>query len=135
MKDMLSVDCADPTDDRLDWYRDRFGWQCRPHEECGPGCAGAGTDGARVDLLLGGARRVGALAMALGMAVSIPLFSNQSDYVGALAKSHPALGDLTFEVGFVIAALVYVVGFRLIGSRPAAEPAVVADAQAGPESV
>ena len=61
MKDMLSVDCADPTDDRLDWYRDRFGWQCRPHEECGPGCAGAGTDGARVDLLLGGARRVGAL--------------------------------------------------------------------------
>ncbi|HEV2638448.1 MAG TPA: cytosine permease [Actinocrinis sp.] len=63
---------------------------------------------------------LGALAMALGMAISIPLFSNQSDFTGTLAKSHPALGDLTFEVGFVIAALVYLVGFRFLGSRPAA---------------
>jgi nucleobase:cation symporter-1, NCS1 family len=55
----------------------------------------------------------GALAMAVGMAVSIPLFSNQSDFTGAVAKAHPALGDLTFEVGFVLAALVYFVSFQL----------------------
>ena len=60
---------------------------------------------------------IGPLAMALGMAVSIPLFSNQSDYVGVLAKHHPALGDLTFEVGFVIAVLVYAVGFRVLGLK------------------
>jgi NCS1 family nucleobase:cation symporter-1 len=58
---------------------------------------------------------LGAAAMALGMAVSIPLFSNQSDYVGVLAKHHPALGDLTFEVGFVLAAVIYLVGYRALG--------------------
>jgi purine-cytosine permease-like protein len=49
----------------------------------------------------------GVLAMAAAMAVSIPLFSNQTDFVGALVKHHPQLGDLTFEVGFVLAAVFY----------------------------
>ena len=49
----------------------------------------------------------GVVAMAVGMAVSIALFSNQTDYVAPLPKHHPALGDLTFEVGFVVSALVY----------------------------
>lgn len=49
----------------------------------------------------------GPVAMLAGMAVSIPLFSNQTEYVGYLAKHHPGLGDLTFEVGFVVAAVVY----------------------------
>jgi purine-cytosine permease-like protein len=49
----------------------------------------------------------GVLAMAAAMAVSISLFSNQTDFTGYLAKRHPALGDLTFEVGFVLAAVFY----------------------------
>lgn len=49
----------------------------------------------------------GFVAMAVGMAVSIPLFSNQTKFMGLLARHHPALGDLTFEVGFAVAALVY----------------------------
>ncbi|HWG27515.1 purine-cytosine permease family protein [Actinospica sp.] len=49
----------------------------------------------------------GVLAMAAAMAVSIPLFSAQTDFAGYLAKRHPSLGDLTFEVGFVLAALFY----------------------------
>jgi nucleobase:cation symporter-1, NCS1 family len=49
------------------------------------------------------------IAMAVGMAVSIPLFSNQTEYVGVLAKHHPALGDVTFEVGFAVTAIAYLV--------------------------
>jgi len=48
------------------------------------------------------------------MAVSIPLFSNQTDYVGALAKHYPNLGDLTFEVGFVLAAVFYRLLFKFL---------------------
>ncbi len=51
----------------------------------------------------------GPVAMLLGMAVSIPLFSNQTRFVGVVAKAHPGLGDLTFEVGFVVAAVAYAV--------------------------
>jgi purine-cytosine permease-like protein len=55
----------------------------------------------------------GFVAMAVGMAVSIWLFSNQSKYVGVVPSAHPKFGDLTFEVGFVISAVVYAVLFRL----------------------
>ena len=57
----------------------------------------------------------GFAAMAISMAVSIFLFANQTDYVGLLPKHHPAFGDLTFEVGFVLAALLYALFFRLQG--------------------
>jgi NCS1 nucleoside transporter family len=56
----------------------------------------------------------GVLAMAAAMAVSIPLFSNQTDFVGYLAKRHPDLGDLTFEAGFVLAGLLYWLLFRTL---------------------
>jgi cytosine/uracil/thiamine/allantoin permease len=46
--------------------------------------------------------------MVVGMAVSIPLFCNQTEYIGYVPARHPAVGDLTFEVGFVVAAVVYV---------------------------
>jgi purine-cytosine permease-like protein len=49
----------------------------------------------------------GWIAIVVGMAVSIPLFSNQTEYVGVVAKHHPALGDITFEVGFAVTAIVY----------------------------
>jgi nucleobase:cation symporter-1, NCS1 family len=59
----------------------------------------------------------GFLAMAVGMAVSIWLFSNQSKYVGVVPKAHPKFGDLTFEVGFVISAVLYAVLFKLQHDR------------------
>ena len=51
----------------------------------------------------------GPVSMLLGMAVSIPLFSAQSRFVGAVAKAHPGLGDITFEVGMLVAAIAYAV--------------------------
>jgi NCS1 family nucleobase:cation symporter-1 len=51
----------------------------------------------------------GPFAMLVGGAVSIWLFSNQTKYVGLIPEHHPAVGDLTAEVGFVLSALIYVV--------------------------
>ena len=45
--------------------------------------------------------------MIVGIVVSIWLFSNQQNYVGVLSEHHPAFGDLTFEAGFVISAVLY----------------------------
>jgi len=45
------------------------------------------------------------------MAVSIPLFSNQTEFTGVIAKAHPGIGDLTFEVGFVVSAVLYAIFF------------------------
>ena len=56
----------------------------------------------------------GVVAMAAAMAVSIPLFSNQTDFIGYLASRHPNLGDLTFEVGFVLAGVFYWLLFRYL---------------------
>jgi NCS1 family nucleobase:cation symporter-1 len=78
----------------------------------------------------------GFAAMAIAMAVSIYFFANQSDYVGLVPKHVAAFGDLSFEVGFVLAALLYAVFFRLQGDSgreetlviPGQEPAVEAGA-------
>jgi purine-cytosine permease-like protein len=59
----------------------------------------------------------GVLAMAIGMALSIYLFSNQTQYVGPIPKAHPAFGDITFEVGFVVAAMLYALFVRLQRGR------------------
>jgi hypothetical protein len=56
-------------------------------------------------------------AMAIAIGVSIWLFANQTDYVGVVPAHHPAFGDLTFEVGFVLAAVLYTVFFRLEGAK------------------
>ncbi len=66
----------------------------------------------------------GAAAMFIGMAVSIPLFSNQSEFVGVIAKAHPGIGDLTFEVGFVLSAVFYWIFFS-IGHDKRAEAMVI----------
>ncbi|HET7530452.1 MAG TPA: cytosine permease [Mycobacteriales bacterium] len=55
----------------------------------------------------------GPAAMVVGMAVSIPLFSNQAKYLAPIPKEHPGVGDLTFEVGFLVAAAVYAVLFAV----------------------
>ncbi len=63
----------------------------------------------------------GVIAIVVGMAVSIPLFSNQTEFVGVLAKHHPALGDVTFEVGFVVTAIVYLL-LRLLERSKTGRP-------------
>ncbi|MGI8668136.1 MAG: purine-cytosine permease family protein [Jatrophihabitans sp.] len=79
-----------------------------------------GTD---IQSLLGDTRHrnwAGPISMAVAMAVSIWLFSNQTKYVGLIPKHHPAFGDLTFEVGFAIAALGYLLLSRVWRSAGAA---------------
>ncbi|WP_425826063.1 purine-cytosine permease family protein [Streptomyces fractus] len=49
----------------------------------------------------------GPAALLTGIAVSVPLFSNQERYVGWVADAWPSLGDVTCGVGFVVAAAVY----------------------------
>ena len=59
----------------------------------------------------------GPISMLLGMAISILLFSNQTEFVGFIARHHSSssygIGDLTFEVGFVISGVVYAILYRL----------------------
>ena len=59
----------------------------------------------------------GAAAMAIGMAVSIVLFSDQTEYVGVIVKAHPKIGDLTFEVGFLLSAILYAVFYTFSRER------------------
>ncbi len=63
----------------------------------------------------------GPIAMFVASVVSIWLFSNQTKYQGVIVKHHPAVGDLTFEVGFLIAAALYLVLF--MATKPALGPA------------
>ncbi|MGZ4459692.1 MAG: purine-cytosine permease family protein [Nocardioidaceae bacterium] len=66
----------------------------------------------------------GPIAMAAGMVLSIWLFSNQVKYVGPVAKAHPALGDVTFLVGFAVAAVLYAVLRRAMPTRTGASRSV-----------
>ena len=67
----------------------------------------------------------GVAAMAISMGLSIWLFANQSDYTGVIPKKWPSFGDLTFEVGFVLAALLYWLFFRLQGQGKVQEELVI----------
>jgi NCS1 family nucleobase:cation symporter-1 len=49
----------------------------------------------------------GPVAMVAGVGLSVWLFSNQTKYVGLVPTHVPSVGDLTFEAGFVITAVVY----------------------------
>jgi nucleobase:cation symporter-1, NCS1 family len=50
----------------------------------------------------------GPIAMLVGMVVSIGLFANQPPrFTAYFPKHHPKIGDLTFEVGFVVTVVVY----------------------------
>jgi len=58
----------------------------------------------------------GPLSMFAAGAVSIWLFSNQTKYVGFVPSHHPAVGDLTPEVGFALAVVIYC-GLRAFARR------------------
>jgi NCS1 family nucleobase:cation symporter-1 len=49
----------------------------------------------------------GLAALLAGVAVSVPLFSNQEDYVGYVPEHWPSFGDITPVVGFTLSALLY----------------------------
>ncbi len=68
----------------------------------------------------GSSEQAGVIPMFVGIVVSIWLFSNQSEYVGLVPEHHPSFGDLTFEAGFVISAVLYWLLVRLAATR--AEP-------------
>src|SRR5215471_1844683 len=58
----------------------------------------------------------GPVAMAVGMGISIWLFSNQTEYLGLVPRNVGSVGDLTFEVGFVLAAVIYLT-WRIAANR------------------
>jgi NCS1 nucleoside transporter family len=67
----------------------------------------------------------GPVAMAVGMGVSIWLFSNQTKYIGLVPSHIGSTGDLTFEVGFVLTAVIYLT-WRLVEGRSAGAEVPVA---------
>ena len=77
----------------------------------------------------------GPIAMLTGMLVSILLFSNQTQFVGYVARQSSSFGDIAFEVGFVVAAVTYYLPART-GARdrpgPTADP--TADPTGGPRT-
>jgi NCS1 family nucleobase:cation symporter-1 len=60
----------------------------------------------------------GPVAMVVGAGVSIVLFANQTEYVGVVPKHWGAAGDLTFEVGSLLTAVIYLT-WRLVADRSA----------------
>jgi NCS1 nucleoside transporter family len=63
----------------------------------------------------------GLLAFAIGLVVSVLLFSNQEKFIGYVVRAVPQLGDITFFVGFVLAGGAYLL---LCRSKIAAEQAL-----------
>lgn len=49
----------------------------------------------------------GLAAFAIGLVASVLLFANQEKFVGVVAAAVPALGDITFFIGFVLAGAAY----------------------------
>jgi nucleobase:cation symporter-1, NCS1 family len=59
----------------------------------------------------------GPVSMIVGVAVSVWLFSNQTEYIGVVPSHFPSVGDITFEVGFVLTALVYLTWHAIAGTH------------------
>ena len=74
----------------------------------------------------------GPIAMLVSAVVSIWLFSNQSYYTGPIPKNvAPSIGDLTFEVGFVLAIIIYAALYKSLAQpiRVASDQRPVAASQ------
>jgi NCS1 family nucleobase:cation symporter-1 len=65
----------------------------------------------------------GVVAMVVGVGVSVALFSNQTEYLAPIPKHFPSVGDITFEVGFVLTAIVYLVWHAVARTRQSAAAA------------
>ena len=66
--------------------------------------------------------------MAIGLVVSVWLFSNNALYLGVVPKANPEFGDLTFIVGFILTGVLYY-AFNMM-SRRATSPAGMAGSRA-----
>lgn len=77
-----------------------------------------GTDSSRLYGDTSHVNLAGPISMLVAGVVSIWLFSDQTKYIAPIPKAHPAIGDLTFEVGFVLAAALFLVLSRVL--RPKA---------------
>jgi NCS1 nucleoside transporter family len=58
----------------------------------------------------------GVIAMLVGIAVSVPLFANQTLFTGLVPRVFPGVGDIAFFVGFAIAAALYAALFPRLAS-------------------
>jgi NCS1 nucleoside transporter family len=68
----------------------------------------------------------GWVAMLVGIVVSVSLFANVYGlYIAPIPSHHPAFGDITFFVGFVLAAVLYAVFFPLQRRREPEEAVLV----------
>jgi len=67
--------------------------------------------------------RAGMIAWIVGLVVSIP-FWNQTWYVGPIPTNYPQVGDLSYFVGFAVAAIVYFILGRPVASVRTAEAVV-----------
>jgi NCS1 family nucleobase:cation symporter-1 len=72
----------------------------------------------------------GPVAMAVGAGISIWLFANQTEYIGVIPSHFGNVGDLTFEVGSVLTAVIYLT-WRLLADRWA-HPSVAAPSEPSP---
>jgi len=59
----------------------------------------------------------GFVAMAIGLIVSIGLFSNNALYLGPIPKANAQVGDITFIVGFALSGVLYYVFCLIQPSR------------------
>jgi NCS1 family nucleobase:cation symporter-1 len=78
-------------------------------------------DGLPVGMLYDRAYRnhAGVVALLAGIVVSVPLFSNQALFTGLVPLLVPGVGDVTFIVGFLLAAAVYALLFPRVAARTA----------------
>jgi nucleobase:cation symporter-1, NCS1 family len=86
--------------------------------------------GKRVDGLLFDRKHrpwAGFAAMTIATVVSIYFFANQTEYIGVVPKHYPGFGDIAFEVGFVLAVLLYALFFRLQGEGQVEEALHIPD--------
>jgi NCS1 nucleoside transporter family len=58
----------------------------------------------------------GPVAMIIGVGLSVWLFSNQSDYIAPVPAHIGSVGDITFEVGFLVTAIVYLTWHAIAGT-------------------
>lgn len=67
----------------------------------------------------------GFISLLVAGIISIALFSNQTFFVGLIAKAAPDIGDLTPLIGFVLAGILYVAFFKLF--KPLVGASLAAD--------
>ena len=66
----------------------------------------------------------GPVAMIVGVVVSVSLFSNQTEFIAVIPRHFGSVGDITFEVGFVLTAIVYLTWHGIAGTYRRTAPEV-----------